>query len=65
MAKCNLTDLNSDEYNQGLCYFQLTVSLDRCNGRCNTLNDLSNRTYVLNKTEDANLSVFNMITRKK
>ena len=27
-----------------------------------TLNDLSNKVYVPNKTEDLNLSVFNMIT---
>ena len=30
---------------------------------CNTLNDLSNRVCVPNKTEDLNLNVFNMITR--
>ena len=29
---------------------------------CNTLNDLSNKVYVPNKTEGLNLSVFNMIT---
>ena len=29
---------------------------------CNTLNDLSNNVCVPNKTEDLNLSVFNMIT---
>ena len=28
----------------------------------NTLNDLSNKVYVLNKTEDLDLSVFNLIT---
>ena len=31
-------------------------------GICNTLNDISNRACVSNKTEDLNLSVFNMIT---
>ena len=30
---------------------------------CNTLNNLLNRVCVPNKTEDLNLSVFNMITR--
>ena len=30
-------------------------------GPCNTFNDLSNRVCVPNKTEDLNLSVFNMI----
>ena len=29
---------------------------------CNTLNDLSNKACVPNKTEDLNLSLFNMIT---
>ena len=38
------------------------VKLDRCVGSCNTLNDLSHKAYVPNKTEDLNLSVFNMIT---
>ena len=38
------------------------VDLDRCVGSCNTLNDLSNKVCVPNKTEDLNLSVFSMIT---
>ena len=38
------------------------VKFDRCVRRCNTLNDLSNKVCVPNKTEDLNLSVFNMIT---
>ena len=32
-------------------------------GSCNTLNDLSNKEYVQIKTEDLNLSAFNMIAR--
>ena len=38
------------------------VKLDRCVASCNTVNDLSNKVCVPNKTEDLNLSVFNMIT---
>ena len=38
------------------------VKLDRCVGSCNALNDLSNKLCVPNKTEDLNLSMFNMIT---
>ena len=38
------------------------VKLDRCVGSCNTLNDLSNKLFIPNKTEDLNLSVFNIIT---
>ena len=36
------------------------VKLDRCVGSCNTLNDLSSKVCVPNKTEDLNLSVSNM-----
>ena len=39
------------------------VKLDRCVGSCNTLNDLSNKVCVANKT-DLNIDVFNMITGK-
>ena len=38
------------------------VNLDRCMESCNTRNDLCNDVCVPNKTEDLNLSVFNMIT---
>ena len=43
------------------CY-PFVVNLDRCVGSCNTLDCLSNKACVSNKTEDLNLSVFNMIT---
>ena len=33
-----------------------------CAESCNTLNDLSNKVCVPNKTEDLNTSIFNMIT---
>ena len=38
------------------------VNLDRCVGGCSTVNDLPNKVCAWNKTEDLNLSVFNMIT---
>ena len=38
------------------------VKLDGCIGSCNTLNNLSNKVCVPNKTEDLHLSLFNMIT---
>ena len=63
--KCEIqpTFINShpNEYNQQLCYYSFTVKLDKCVGSCNTLNELSNKVCVTNKTEDLNLSVFNMI----
>ena len=42
--------------------YPLEVKLDRCVRSRNTLNDLSNKLFVPNKTEDSNLSMFNMIT---
>ena len=57
-----LTNLHPNEYCQELHYFPFAVKLDGSAGSSNTLNDLSNKVYVLNKTEDLNLSVFNMIT---
>ena len=57
-----LTNLHPNEYSQELHYYPCAVKLDRCAGSCNTLNDLSNKVFVPNKTEDLNLGVFNMIT---
>ena len=50
------------EYSQEFHYYPFTVKLDKCVGSCNTLNDLSNKVCVPNKTEDSTLNVFNMIT---
>ena len=57
-----LINLYLNEYSQEFHYYPFAVKLDRCVGSCNTLNDLSNKVCVPNKTEDLNLSVFNMIT---
>ena len=57
-----LINLYPNEYSQEFHYYPFAVKLDRCVGSCNTLNDLSNKVCVPNKTEDLNLSVFNMIT---
>ena len=56
-----LINLDPNEYSQELHYYPFAVYLDRCLGSCNTLNDLSNKVYVANKTGDLNLSVLNMI----
>ena len=63
MTKPTLINLCPNEYTRGLHYYLIAVHLDRCGKSCNTLNDLSNKVCVPNKTEDLNLSVFNMITR--
>ena len=57
-----LINLHSNEYSQEFHYYSFSVKLDRCVGSCNILNDLSNKVCIPNKTEDLNLSVFNMIT---
>ena len=44
--------------------YPFVVNPERCAGSCNTLNALSNKVCVPNKTEDLNLSVFNMILGK-
>ena len=45
IARCFLTNLNPDGYNQGLRYYSTMVYLDRYNGRCNTLDDPSDKTF--------------------
>ena len=59
-----LINLRSNGYIQGLYGNQFAVNLERCVGSCDILNDLSNKICVPNKTEDLNLSIFNMITEK-
>ena len=57
-----IVNLHPNEYSQELHYYTFSVKLDSCIGSCNTLNDLSNKICVPNKTEDSNLSLFDMIT---
>ena len=62
MTQHSLINLHPNECSQEFHYYSFAVKIDRCVRSCNTLNDLSNKVCVLNKTEDLNLSVFNMIT---
>ena len=62
LIQTTLINLHPHEYSQEFPYYPFAVKLDRCVGSCNTLNDLSNNAYVPNKTENLNLTVFNMIT---
>ena len=39
------------------------VSLDKCNGSCNAIDDLSTKICVPSETKDVNVKVFRMITR--
>ena len=57
----NFINLHPNEHGQEFHYFPFTVKLDKCVGKCNTFNDLNNEECIPNKTEDLNLSVFNVI----
>ena len=46
-----------NKYSQEFHYYPFVVKLERCVGSCKTINDLSNKVCVPNKTEDLNLSV--------
>ena len=63
MTQYTLINLHLDEYSKKLHYYPFALKLDRCVGSYNnTLNDLSSKVCVSNKTEDLNLNVFDMIT---
>ena len=55
-------NLHLNEYSQKFHNYTFSIKLDKCVGICNTLNDLSNKVCVPNKTEDLNLNMLNMIT---
>ena len=59
-----LTNVHPNEYSQELHYYPFAAKFDKCIGSCDTLNDLSNRVCVPNKTENLNTHAFNMITEK-
>ena len=39
------------------------IGLDKCNGCCNAVDDLSTKMSISNKTKDINVKVFNIVTR--
>ena len=65
-----LINLHPNDYSQKFHYYPFAVKLDRCVGNCNTMTynlsdntyNLSNKLCIPNKTEDLNLSVFNIIS---
>ena len=59
MVRLTLTDLNSLELN----YYPFMISLDKCSGSCNSVDDLSTKIRVWSETKDVNVRVLNMITR--
>ena len=56
MDRSSPVDLKLDE----LRYYPFTISMNRCHGSCNTVEDLFGRAFVSNKMEEVNLKVFNM-----
>ena len=62
MTQPTLINLHPNGYSQEFHFYPFAVKLDICVGHFNTLNDLSNKVCASNKTEDLNLSLFNMIT---
>ena len=62
MIQSTLINLHLNKNSQEFNYYPFAVKLDRCVGSCNTLNDLSYKVCVSNKTENLNLSVFKKIT---
>ena len=62
MIQATVINLHPNEQRQEFHYYSFTVKLDECVGSCNTLNDLSNKVCITNKTEDLNLSMLNVIT---
>ena len=61
IARPILIDFNSSELCQGLSHYPCAITLDGFHASCNTLNNFSDMICVPNKTENVNLSVFNMI----
>ena len=60
MASPFLIDLNLVE----LKYYLFMISLDKCNGSCDSVDDLSTKICAPSKTKDVNVKVFNMITNQ-
>ena len=63
MIQPTLINLDHNEYSQEFDYYPFAVKSNSCVGNGDTLNDLSNKVRIPNKTEDLNLNVFYMITR--
>ena len=52
MIHLTLINLHLNQYSQESHYYPFEFKLDRRVGKCNTLNDLSNKVCVPNKTKD-------------
>ena len=59
MARPTRIDLNPIDLN----YYPFMISLERCNGSCNDVVDLSTKIRVPNKAKEVSVKLFNMIIR--
>ena len=59
MTRSTFIDLNPVKFNN----YPFMISLGKCNGRFNAVDNLSAKVYVSGKTKSINVKVFNMITR--
>ena len=50
MTQPTLTNLHPNEYSEKFHCYPFAVKLDRCAGSCSTVNDLSNKMCVPDKT---------------
>ena len=59
MTRPTLIDLNSVKF----IYYPFMISLGKCNGNRNAVDDLSTKISVSSETENVNVEVFDMMTR--
>ena len=59
MISPSLIDLNPIK----LSYYRFIINLDKCNGSCNAVDDLSTKIYFSREAKDANVKVLGVITR--
>ena len=58
MTQAILVNLHPNEHSWKFHNYPFAVKLDRCVASCNTLNDLSNKVCLPNKTEKKNIKRF-------
>ena len=57
LVRVTVIDLNLDQVH----YCQFVISMSRCDGSCNTLDDPFGRICLPNKVEEVKLKVFNIM----
>ena len=60
--QCVIRPTLIDLYPVELNYYLFMISLDKCSGSWNSIDDLSTKTCIQSKTKYINVKVFNIIT---